>query len=50
MERHQNDTADADEIDEGAMRRLITNLIRLLIDHSSTIFLCRVPGRRAIGK
>jgi len=41
---------DADEMGEGAVRRLITTSMRLLMDHSSTIFLCRVPGRRAIGK
>src|SRR5258706_831178 len=35
---------------ERAVCRLITNSIRLLTNHSSTIALCGVPGPRAIGK
>jgi len=50
VEPHQNDTTGAEEMGEGAVRRLITNLIHLLMDHFSTISLCRAPGRREIGK
>ena len=41
---------DAEEMGEGMVRRLITNSTRLLMDHASAIFLCKLPGPRAIGK
>ena len=41
---------EAGDMGEGAVRRLITNLIRLLMGHTSTIFPCRTHGPRAIGK
>jgi len=38
------------ETGEGAIRRLITNSIHLLPDHTSTAFQCGVHGPRAIDK
>jgi hypothetical protein len=35
---------------EGAVCRLITSSIRLLMKYTSTIFWLRAPGPRAIGK
>lgn len=41
---------DAEEMGVRAVFRLITNAMRLLANHTSTIFLCKVPGPRAIAR
>jgi len=41
---------DVEEMGEGAVRRLITNAMRLLMNHNSIVCMYRAPGPREIGK